>query len=243
MDVLETIAPLQLAEPWDNVGLLVGDPQQVITKILLTIDCTHAVVSEAAFLACDLIISYHPPIFTPLKKLTAADVAFQCAQKNISIYCLHTALDAATGGTNDALADLFALQNVRPLREATNMGRIGMVTKCSASDLIVQIKQALQLEHLLFAGDMQKSVEYVAVCAGAGGEFLRDAIEQKACLFVTGELRHHQALQAKGHGLAVVCTLHSQSERLVLPRLQEKLQLLHLPILISQHDRDPYLIA
>jgi hypothetical protein len=102
---LEQIAPTSAAESWDNVGLLAGDPAQQISRIMLTIDYTPEVADESADSKCDLVIAYHPPIFSPLKRLTPPNLVFDAIRRGVAIYSPHTALDAAAGGTNDMLAD------------------------------------------------------------------------------------------------------------------------------------------
>jgi dinuclear metal center YbgI/SA1388 family protein len=106
---LDDIAPTRDAETWDNVGLLVGDPRQAVTRAILTIDYTPEVAAEAARERCDLVISYHPPLFNPIKRLTAPDPIFDAIRRGVAIYSPHTALDVAEGGTNDLLADLLGL--------------------------------------------------------------------------------------------------------------------------------------
>lgn len=113
---LDRLAPTSLAEPWDNVGLLVGDPDAEITHVLLTIDLTPAVLEEAVAERCGLIVAYHPPLFDPVKRLLAGDLAFDAARRGVAIYSPHTALDAAAGGTNDTLAAALGLTDLRPLR-------------------------------------------------------------------------------------------------------------------------------
>src|SRR5256885_1053326 len=117
LDVLEEIAPTRHAEPWDNVGLLAGDPQQTISRALLTIDYTPAVAEEARNKNCDCIIAYHPPIFDALKRIVAPSPIYDAIRRGVAIYSPHTALDVADGGTNDMLADAIGLCGDRqPLR-------------------------------------------------------------------------------------------------------------------------------
>jgi dinuclear metal center YbgI/SA1388 family protein len=116
LPILESIAPTHLAEEWDNVGLLVGDPGRDVSRVMLAIDYTAAVADEAWQQKCELVIAYHPPIFKPLKRLTADDLIFQALQRGTAIYSPHTALDVAEGGTNDVLADAIGLISRQPLR-------------------------------------------------------------------------------------------------------------------------------
>ena len=108
---MEAVAPRRLAASWDNTGFLLGDPSRELRRALLTIDLTHAVLDEAIAAKCQAIIAYHPPIFEPLKQLTAMhaheQLLLRCAENKIAILSPHTALDAVCGGMTDWLADLI----------------------------------------------------------------------------------------------------------------------------------------
>ena len=117
---LEKIAPTALAQDWDNVGLLAGDLQAPVRRVLLTIDLTGPVVDEAIRKKIDLIVSYHPPIFKPIRSLRAPgcgmeSLVFRCIHEGVAIYSPHTALDAADGGTNDVIADFCGVSQTEPL--------------------------------------------------------------------------------------------------------------------------------
>lgn len=243
LKLLQSIAPTEQAEPWDNVGLLVGDPAREIEAVLLAIDATSAVIDEAVRERAGLIVAYHPPIFEPLKRFVAGHPAFEAARHGVAIYSPHTALDVAPGGTNDVLADALAMTARRPLRE-TGLGRIGGVTG-TARHLLERLKGALGLEAALVAGPLDRAVHTAAVCAGAGGELLRDALAAGVDLFVTGELRHHDALRAEASGVTVVALRHSASERCALPALERRLlaELSGVRVVQSREDHDPFVFA
>ncbi|MHC4574008.1 MAG: Nif3-like dinuclear metal center hexameric protein [Planctomycetota bacterium] len=115
---VEEIVPLKLAQDWDNVGLLIGDPQQNVNNILLTIDITADVVAEAKRLKTDLILSYHPVIWDGLKKITAAgpsSVVYDLIRSGIAVFSIHTALDSAIGGVNDGLAEIIGIKDGQPI--------------------------------------------------------------------------------------------------------------------------------
>src|SRR5215212_7697020 len=120
IDVLEEIAPTRHAEPWDNVGLLVGDLQQNVSRVLFTIDYTPAVAEEARGKNCDCIIAYHPPIFDALKRIVSTSPIYDAIRRGVAIYSPHTALDVADGGTNDLLADVIGMSKTEraPLKLA-----------------------------------------------------------------------------------------------------------------------------
>ncbi len=126
--VLEGIAPLHLAQSWDNVGLLAGDPQAECTSISLAIDLTAAVLEEAIERKHDLVLAYHPPLFKPISSLRAGSsgadaIIWKAIHSHIAVYSMHTALDAADGGTNDVLAAMCGVTDVQPFEYADDNRR------------------------------------------------------------------------------------------------------------------------
>jgi dinuclear metal center YbgI/SA1388 family protein len=247
--VLEEIAPPRFAERWDNVGLLVGDREREVSRVLLAIDYTPDVAAEALDRGCEAVIAYHPPIFEGLKRLTAGDAIFEAIRRGVALYSPHTALDVAAGGTNDVLADALGLEAREPLKvpEAPGlpgMGRLGALPAVPREELIARTKRALGLERLLVAGPRTGVVRRAAVCAGACGDLLDVALRRGAELYLTGELRHHDALKAAKAGVTVLCTLHSNSERATLAVLARRLgeRLSGLELILSQLDKDPFSI-
>ncbi len=251
VDALEAVAPTRLAEPWDNVGLLVGDPAAPLGRALLCIDLTREVLAEARASGCEAIVAYHPPIFRPLKRLTAGSMAYELARAGVAVYSPHTALDVAEGGTNDALADALDMTSRKPLRkgqaagewpEGWGLGRVGRVETTTRVEFVARVKRALGLGEVLVAGPLEGQVSRAAVGAGACGDLIDDVIAAGADVYVTGEVRHHDALRAAEAGLTLVCTLHSNSERGALGRLGERLagRLPGLAWVLSGADADPF---
>jgi dinuclear metal center YbgI/SA1388 family protein len=247
---LETISPLRYAEPWDNVGLLTGDPAATIERVLLTIDLTHGVLDEAVERRAELVVAYHPALFEAIKRVRHDSVLYRAIRANVAVWSPHTALDVAPGGTNDLLADALGMTERAPLRvtiaaEKAGIGRIGMLpTSPTLAALIAQIKGALGVEAVLVAGPLGGVVTRAAVCAGAGRGLLDDAIAQKADLYLTGELPHHDALKAAAAGMTVVCVLHSNSERAALRALKGRIEVAAPGVVVgvSEVDRDPYTV-
>ena len=128
-EAMQRIAPLELAEHWDNPGLLV-DCGGKVTRVLVTLDITPEVVAEAAAKHCEAIVAHHPVIFDPLKKLGPQDVPFQLVRAGISAICMHTNLDAAAGGVNEVLAGIFGMQDPEPFAEGC--GRVGSIEPITA---------------------------------------------------------------------------------------------------------------
>ena len=170
---MQHIAPLALAESWDNPGLLV-DCGGGASRVLVTLDITPEVVEEAARKGCQLIVSHHPVIFSPLKKLGGQDVAFQLVKNGISAICMHTNLDAAEGGVNEVLAGFFGMREMEAFAEGC--GRVGSIDPITVPELAKKAQQALASRcnqpldgpavQVKFA-DTGKTVQRLAVISGA----------------------------------------------------------------------------
>ena len=356
---IEKIAPLKLAQDWDNVGLLIGDPQKNVKNILLTIDITGDVVAEAKGLKTDLIVSYHPVIWDGLKKITAdgpTSVVYDLIRSGIAVFSIHTALDSAVGGVNDGLAEIIGIRDGKPIGDyvdspggdnyklvvfipiesaakvsnavfAAGAGVIGNYSKCGfgaegtgsflplkgakpaigkkgeleavpeikfetivpaekLDNVIAAMKKAHPYETPAFdcfklygtqrefglgrigklarpmrikqiikrikkytgaqafgiVGDEKRLVKTAAVCAGSCGKIINSVIAAKCDLYLTGELKHHQALAAQEAGLTCICLSHTISERFILSKLAKQLQkqIKQVTIRISGKDADPF---
>jgi len=356
---IEKIVSLKLAQDWDNVGLLIGDPQQNIKNILLTIDITGEVIAEAKRLKNDLIISYHPVIWDGLKKITAdgqSGVVYDLIKSGIGVFSLHTALDSAIGGVNDGLSEIIGIVDGQPIGDyvenpagdnyklvvfvpvesaakvseavfAVGAGAIGSYSHCGfqargqgsflplegakpavgkkgrmetvpevrfetivpagkLADCIAAMKKAhpyempafdviklyndqnkfglgrigkletpMRIEQIIerikkytgakavgIVGDEKRLVRTAAVCAGSCGKIINSVIAAKADCYLTGELKHHQALGAQQAGLTCICLSHSVSERFILKKFARQLQkqIKQVTIRISKKDADPF---
>ena len=244
---MEKLAPPALAEPWDNVGLVVGDEAAPLGKVLVTIDLTPEVIAEAKAGAFDSVVAYHPPVFRPEKRLLAGDLGYEAARANLSVYSPHTALDVVEGGTNDAVCAALGLRAVVGLSIRKpgdpGIGRMGWLEpQLAARDFVARVKSRLDLPFVLVAGDLDRKIAHVAVCAGAGGALVSAAAKSGAQAFVCGELGHHDALACVRKGMVAITTLHSNTERLALPALAEKLgvELPGIEVAVAKRDRDPF---
>jgi len=356
---IEKIVPLKLAQDWDNVGLLIGNVQKNVKNILLTIDVTNDVVAEAKKLKTDLIVSYHPVIWDGLKKITTeapSGIVHELIRSGIAVFSIHTALDAATGGVNDGLAEIVGIEDGKPIGDyvanpagnnyklvvfvpvesvaevsnavfAAGAGAIGNYSHCGfgaegtgtflplenakpaigkkgemekvpeirfetivsaekldavvtamknahpyerpAFDIIKlynsqmkfglgrigRLAKPLRIEEIIdrikkftgakaigLIGKEKRLVKTAAVCAGSCGKIVNVVIAAKADLYLTGELKHHQALAAQEAGLSCICLSHSVSERFILKKFAKQLQkqLNSVTIRISRKDADPF---
>lgn len=256
--ILDDLAPLRYAESWDNVGLLVGDPDADVRRVLVAVDFDASVAEEARVREADLVVAYHPPLFSAVKRVPHGAPWAQAVRNGIALYSPHTALDVALEGTNDFLADVAGVARDRrlPLRAWTSpgpspepsgigLGRIGDVGEASLEEIVARVKRGLGLEHVLVAGRLDHVVRRVAVAAGAGGELVGDAVRGGASVLVTGEIRHHDALGALARGMAVVATLHSNSERAAVRAFAGRLghRLGGIEVVVSDRDADPFRIV
>ncbi len=357
--VIEKVVPLKLAQDWDNVGLLLGDPQNDVKRLLLTIDITKQVLAEAAKQKAELIIAYHPVIWDGLRKITAdgpAGIVFELIRHNIAVYSIHTALDSAVGGVNDGLAEIVGICDAKPIGDyvenpaghnyklvvyvpvdsvakvshaifSAGAGWIGNYSNCSfqsfgtgtflplqgarpaigskgrlekvgeirfetivpvdkldavvaamkkahpyeepafdvfklhnsadkfglgrigrltqpvfVKQIINRIKRSTGAKAVGLIGNENRLVKTAAVCAGTCGKIINSVIAEKADLYVTGELKHHQALAAQEAGLTCICLSHTVSERFILTKFAKQLkqQLKSITIKISKKDADPF---
>lgn len=217
---MEEWAAPSLAESWDNPGLLVGHRTKEVKRILTALDATEAVIREAESQHCDMIVTHHPMIFRPMSRIEDGDRqgrrVLQLAETGIALYSAHTNLDAAIGGPNEVLAYRIGLQDCHPVPDPTgeSMLRVGYVPEpMSLIKLAKRVKQGLGLETVrMAAADSRKQVQKVALCTGAGSEYISLAIEQKADVYITGDVSYHRAEEAVAQGLDILDAGHFGTE-------------------------------
>lgn len=250
---LNEIAPVRYQMDFDNAGFLVGDGGTAVKNALLALDITDAVIAEAIELRAQLIVSHHPLIFTPLRHATTDDLAgrkvLTMARHGISAICMHTNLDAAEGGVNDVLADLFGIRQRAAF--ADGCGRVGKIDPITVPELAALAQRKLAAlcnapdtgtaVQVKFA-DTGKPVHRLAVISGAGGSLFAEAIAEDADCLLTGEANHHHALDAKRLGLSLIAAGHYATEFPVTAAVAAALRtaLPELEVLVSTENRDPY---
>lgn len=254
---LEKFASLKYAEPWDNVGLLIEpNTSKNIEIIFLTNDLTEPVLKEALNKNSDLIISYHPPIFAPLKRITQKTwkerIVSICLENKIALYSPHTAWDVANNGVNDWLASSLPYEEICPIQPIPDLiaGGIGRKIKLhngiTLSDAIKKIKQKIGIANIHVAIGNEKNlnsvIQTVAICAGSGVSVLKNV---DADLYLTGEMSHHDVLNATQNNISVILCNHSNSERGYLKEFKIILDDLlkeynsKTTVLVSEYDVDP----
>ncbi|CAH0720750.1 unnamed protein product, partial [Brenthis ino] len=254
LSTLEKFAPKHLSESWDNTGLLVEPyTPRNIAKILLTNDLTEDVALEAKEHGCEMIISYHPPIFAPLKSVVQSSwkerIVSLLLESRIYLYSPHTSWDSVKGGVNDWLASAFPFTESVPITPgedlSTGAGRILRIeSNFNLSQAVENVKGLTGLKHVRLAlgkgRAMDDNVKSVALCAGSGVSVLKKV--NNADLFLTGEMLHHDILDAAQRGISVILTNHSDSERGFLRGFSSHLQREfdnQVQVLVSEFDKDP----
>ena len=250
VQALESIAPLHLAEDWDNVGLLINPlAPKTVKRILLTIDLTETVADEAIHGGFDLILTYHPILFRPAKRFCTSNAydrtIMKLIQENIAVYSPHTALDAVIGGVNDWLADGVGLGEVTVLHPIENsdagQGRlVELASPISLKALAERMKKFLALNHIRVALPSEETpIQTIALCAGAGTSAFEGI---QADCYLTGEMSHHHILASTQSGSHVILCEHTNTERGYLPvfgKLLNKTLGPDVQISVSTIDADP----
>ena len=215
LDWLDSFAPFDSAADFDNVGLLVGDAAANVTGVLFCMDATADAVAEAVQNGCNLIVSHHPLLYHGMKRIYYEDpkgsVLHAVMAANANLVAAHTNLDQAPGGIADSLAAALGLQSVGPT-EGPYI-RVGTLeTPLSLADLADRARQVLHITPRAY-GQPDQPIRRVAVGPGACGELYEIALRSGAQAFVTGEIRHHEIIDATQRGMAVVEAGHYPTEQ------------------------------
>lgn len=214
---LNSIAPFETQEDWDNSGMLVGDMDAEVKKVAVVLDITHEEIKKAKAIGADLIISHHPVIFNPIKSVTRGSVPYELVASSINALCCHTPLDIADGGTNDSLAELLGIEVTRTEEPIL---RLGTVEPTTAENLAGKIAKTLNTK--VRYADAGRKIEKIAICTGAGCSLIEAAGEIDA--FITGDASHHNFLDCIQAGITLIAAGHYETEIVVVPVLVKKLQ-------------------
>jgi dinuclear metal center YbgI/SA1388 family protein len=251
---LDDFAPPHLAEEWDNVGLLVGDPDQPIERLMTCLTITPDSAAEAVRQRADLIVTHHPLPFKPLRRLTTDQtpgrLLLQLIRAGIAVHSPHTAFDSAAAGINQQLAEGLGLTAISPLVPAQDdagtptlgSGRFGKLPQPLAlAEVAGRLKQFLKIDRLQAVGDLRVPIESVAAACGSAGSLLEPAVRAGCQVLVTGETSFHTCLEAEANHVALLLTGHYASERFGVERLAEVLagQFVTLTVWASRLERDP----
>ena len=207
---VEELWPESLAEDWDAVGLVAGRPERSVQRILFAVDPVHEVIDEALEWGADLLITHHPLLLKPVHSVAGTgfkgDAVHRLIEGGCALLTAHTNGDSAVGGVSDVLADAFGLVDTVPLAPAADglpeegIGRVGdlpeVTTLAEFAELVFSIMPAVA-GGVRVAGDPQGLVRRVAVCGGAGDSLFGAVRAQQADVYVSADLRHHPASEAR----------------------------------------------
>ena len=250
LTALEQQIPLDLAESWDNVGLLLGDARTDARGVMTCLTLTEDVAEEAIREGANLVITHHPILFKAVKRLTTdtseGRLLLRLAQAGVSVYSPHTAFDSAREGINQQIAVALGLCDIQPVRmkpqSTDGAGRWGRwETPLTLSELLSRLEPICGTKQFTFVGEPTQRCTTIAIACGAAGDFLPDAADLGCQVFLTGETRFHTCLEARSLGIALVMLGHYASERPAVEELARRLavQWSPLPVWASRIETDP----
>ena len=256
LDALEQFAPLPLQESYDNAGLQVGLTEADVSGVLLCRDVTEDVVENAIRKGCNLVVSHHPLLFRGLKQISDADyvqrTVWKAIQHNIAIVAMHTNLDNANNGVNHKIAQKIGLGDVRFLADTRTVsdkfggltpagqltGGSGIIGKLEqpmkAEDFISLVKKTFSVNCCMTNELLERDIQTVAVCGGAGAFLLNEARRQHADAFITGEMHYHEYFGAEQE-IQIMVIGHYESEQFTTQLMQEIIERRFAGIPIHQH--------
>ncbi len=264
LEILNTIAPFDIAEEWDNCGLQAGNKEWEIKKILIGLDVTMPLMIEAQKSNADLVLTHHPLLIQPeniidFNRMPGSAIEI-CAKHEISIVSAHTNLDKARQGLNDYFAAKIGLENTRVFvseqkgilagDQLIGIGRIGQLNSVvDLGRLSNEIKKQLGLKHIRVTGDMNQPVKRIAICTGSGGSLVKEFIASGADVYITGDMKYHDARQIEEYSRAMIDVGHFGSEHMAIDLLYERLnhalqkEGLDIQLQKFKKEKDPFTIV
>ena len=253
-EIVNDWMPTSIAEVFDNVGLILGNPESLVTNILITLDTTNEVIDEAIKKNCNLIISYHPIIFNGLKKITFDSGYVQksiinAVKNNISIYAIHTSLDNHPEGISYFLAKKIGLKNLLtliPKKDGQNgiktgMGILGKLDQPKDENSFFDlIKDKLNIKYLRHSKKINKTIYKVSVVAGSGSFAIKNSLDSEVDAFITSDLKYHNFFEADNKAILVDIG-HYESEnhiKLIIKEFLNK-KLPNFTLLLSENNINP----
>ena len=226
LSFLDTIAPFDSAEEWDNCGLLVGDPQKEIDTVLLTVDCTARAFSFAKEQGADVILAHHPLIFKPISSINEEDhiarKIIKLVASGISVFSFHTRADKMIGGVNDRLADMLGMYDAQPFGEG-DLGRVGTIYEpMELQDFAYRVKQLVGADAVKYA-DGLSDVHRVAIVGGDGKGYVKAAIEAGADTYISGRIGYNVMAEAPEMGINLIEAGHFFTEHHITDHFRELL--------------------
>lgn len=248
---MELLAPTYLKEDFDNVGLMVGDKNKEVKKVLLALDCTLKVIEEAKKENVELIITHHPLIFKRPSSITTDNLQgkkiIELIKNDISLYSSHTNLDSVENGLNDTIVSILGFDNFKILEknkrdDKAGLGRIVSLNESiQLEDLISKIKKSLNINNLRVVKGKDK-VNKIAIINGSGQDFIGKAVALGADCIITGDTTYHFASDYKEMEISILDVGHFASEQItffnVMENLKEKFK--DVEFITSTVEEDPF---
>ena len=232
---IEETFPKTAACSWDNVGLLAGRKEKEVKRLYLALDATDEVIEHAAAWKADLLVTHHPLLFSSIKRITDDDFIgrrlLRLIREDISYYAMHTNYDVMRMG--EAAAERLLLTDTEPLEVTLQMeekasvkekgiGCIGMLPeRMSLERCAAQVKKIFALPDVRSFGDRQKQIKKVAVVPGSGKDEISEAVEKGADVLITGDIGHHDGIDAVARGLAVIDAGHYGLEHIFMDEMEQ----------------------
>lgn len=227
MKKLEELSPLSYAAGWDNVGLLAGNPEKEIGSVYVALDATDGVIEAAVAAGADMLLTHHPMIFSPLKRVRQDDFIgrrlIRLIQNDMCYYAMHTNFDVM--GMADAAADEMELQE-RQVLEVTyedeiskeGFGRYGSLPRSmTLAECAAQVKKSFGIDHVKVFGDLNGELLTAAIAPGSGKSMLNAALSVGVDVIITGDIDHHEGIDAVARGLSVIDAGHQGIEQIFIP--------------------------
>lgn len=242
VEIIEHTYPKHAAEKWDNVGLLVGRTEKEVKKIFVALDATDEVIETAIQIGADMIITHHPMIFSPMKKITdehfIGSRVVKLLQHDISYYAMHTNYDVL--GMSELSGEILGLQDmevfeVTDVEKCIGYGRIGNLEKeMTLAECCELVKQRFSLEGVRLFGDKEQVVKRAAVLPGSGKDMIATAISNGAEVYITGDISHHDGIDAVAQGVAVIDAGHYGLEHIFINDIVSYLEQNLIEVLVEK---------
>ncbi len=245
MTLMESLAPLNLAEDYDNVGLLVGDPEREVFSILVGLELTDKLLNQAIREKVSMVVVHHPLIFRPMKTIVASDPVsrrvIKLIEHGIGCYAAHTNLDAADGGLNDYVMKLMKIEQMP--RPEEGIVRYGKVDDIQLVDFVAKIKEDLGLDTVRYVGDPSRIIRKVGLCTGSGMSLFRETLSENIDVYITGDIKYHEAMMALDEHICLIDATHFGSESLVKHLLYDYLKASinkGIQVILGENEKSPF---
>lgn len=230
---LNNWASLELAEEWDNSGIQLGNIDEQVKKVLLVMDVDRSTLNFAIEGGYNMIISHHPLIFKALKKITSLDnqgkLIMDIIKNDIIVYSGHTNFDVVADGVSHQLARALGINKESVLKKISNTeeeigyGIVGTIDRTNLESYARLVKDKLNIKGLVSYGELNKEIEKIGLCGGSGSSFIVDAAEKKVDLYITGDIKYHDAQLAQSLAVNILDIGHFESEKYILEKVREVL--------------------